>query len=114
MVKVPVLSKTGTAHLSTALNQQLKGTPFNGVTQLKIQVQNIDSSAVSWIPVEFESGVLAAVIGGLLLGVGGSQGTVPGAIALGVGAGLIGGGFLHLNYGTIDYTLGVSGLNVQY
>ena len=114
VIKVPVLSKTGTAHLSSALNQQLQGTSFNGVSQLKLQVQNIDSSAVSWIPTEFVSGVLVGVVGGFFLSAAGSQGAVPGAIGIGLGAGLIGVGILHLSYGTIDYTLGVSGLEVQY
>ena len=114
IIKVPVLSQEGSAHLSSDLTKQMEGTAFNGMTQLQLKVKNIYSSAVSWIPVEFETGTLLGLLGGIILGEGGSQAVVPGAVVLGLGAGLVGGGFLHLYNGTIDYTLGITGVKVQY
>jgi hypothetical protein len=127
-VKIPLIKKEANVDFTPDLKGQLAGTDYKGVTQLKVTVDNIDSSATSWITIEQDYGILFAFLGGALIaldpptsgspninnGAASSGLLVPGAIMAGAGVALFGGSLIHRHYGTVEYALSLSGMKVKY
>ncbi len=117
VVKAHLSDKEIDLGLTPLLNDQMRGSSFNGVTKLRIDVQNVDNSTPAWVVFEQNWGVSTALVGAWLYAfsdpsAGGSR--TPGLITMGVGTALFGLSFLHASVGTVDYTFNVSGLKVKY
>jgi len=117
-VKVPFKATESKVDFGKDLKAELAGTDYNGVTQLQVQVANVDASLIGWIPWETEMGTILALVGGTTatIGVGANVpgALVPGLVITGIGAGFIGLGIYQANTGTIDYTFNLNGVEVKY
>ena len=110
--------------LQSDLKKIIEQANAKGIVELKIDIKDIDTSAVSWITLERYGG---------FIGVGGGFGwyviqnymqtdetnnntdtLITSAAMVGSGALLFGGSILHESLGTIKYTLEISGKAITY
>src|SRR5208283_47003 len=108
--------------LATDLSKVIAENNAKGIIKLRIEVENIDTGALSWISFERSGGVLLAVGGASLAAFGGalstggsSQGVVTaGIITTVAGAAMFAGSWLHQSLATVGYSVKIDGTAVRY
>lgn len=117
---LPMKVKEGSIELKNEINSLIKGGEYNGVTELKFNIKEIDTSAVPWVALERDFSFLCAGFGGLALASMASMPRSDNAYIIlassffGTGAALLGISYIHEHFGNIEYTIDISGMKVRY
>jgi len=116
---IKIKQQTVDLDLEHDLGKLLTESAGNAIVKLKVEIRNIDTTSLSWIAVERYFGAVALLVGieeiilGSMLDYS-SPFTVGMYAVAGGGAALIGGSFLHEQYGKIIYSIRISGTVVSY
>jgi hypothetical protein len=124
-IRVPLSVGKTDLGLSSLLDQELKGTSYNAVTNLKVEVTTVNKSVTGWVVAEQNLGLVlvgASVFGwfGLIYqegqpGVKVDESSYRAAeVVFWSGLAMFPLSIIHSGFGTVDYTFDVSGLKVRY
>jgi len=117
---LPMKAKEGNIDVKNDINSLIKGSEFNGVTQLKFDIKDINTSSVPWVAIERDLSFLCVGFGGLALTSIASMPRSDNAYLIlassffGAGAALLGISFIHEHFGNVDYIIDISGMKVKY
>ncbi len=114
-VSLPIKAKEGLIDINSDLKKELQD--YDGVIGLKMKINNIHSSDISWLAFERYLGSFLVLFGGYYFAAIGTYSTNPdyqlGFVLIGSGLSLFGGSILYEALGKIKYDIEFSGTKVD-